>query len=189
MLDVIEDWLHASGITSEKARHRRIDGATGAAARQRYIEEYSKPDSNVFLMLISTRAGGLGLNLATADTIVLFDPAGATLGKCSWVFSFSFLFSSKKVWPKVFEMWREAQRRRARERESRADPRRILTKFRKFLSKFRQFRSFEVWGRGCTDDARWKPRGRQCEFLETSKKLRRKFRNFEKVSFETVKLL
>ena len=40
---------------------------------QQYIDEYNKPDSEKFLFMLSTRAGGLGINLATADVVVLFD--------------------------------------------------------------------------------------------------------------------
>jgi SNF2 family DNA or RNA helicase len=37
------------------------------------IDEYNAPDSTKFVFMLSTRAGGLGINLATADTVILFD--------------------------------------------------------------------------------------------------------------------
>ncbi len=40
---------------------------------QAYIEDYNRPDSDLFIFMLSTRAGGLGINLATADVVILFD--------------------------------------------------------------------------------------------------------------------
>lgn len=37
------------------------------------IEEFNKKDSEKFLFMLSTRAGGLGINLATADVVILYD--------------------------------------------------------------------------------------------------------------------
>lgn len=37
------------------------------------IDEYNKPDSEKFIFLLTTRAGGLGINLTTADIVVLYD--------------------------------------------------------------------------------------------------------------------
>lgn len=37
------------------------------------MARFNAPDSPYFVFVLSTRAGGLGLNLATADTVVLFD--------------------------------------------------------------------------------------------------------------------
>lgn len=38
------------------------------------MDEFNKPGSDVFIFLLTTRAGGAGINLFTADTVILFDP-------------------------------------------------------------------------------------------------------------------
>lgn len=51
----------------------RIDGSTAHDDRIVAIDEYNKPDSEKFIFLLTTRAGGLGINLTTADVVVLYD--------------------------------------------------------------------------------------------------------------------
>jgi len=51
----------------------RIDGSTAHEDRIAAIDEYNKPGSEKFLFLLTTRAGGLGINLTSADIVVLFD--------------------------------------------------------------------------------------------------------------------
>ena len=51
----------------------RIDGQTSAIDRDQFIDEYNAPNSSKFIFLLSTRAGGLGINLVTADTVILYD--------------------------------------------------------------------------------------------------------------------
>jgi SNF2 family DNA or RNA helicase len=51
----------------------RLDGSTSAEEREKRMYMFNEPDSPYFIFLLSTRAGGLGLNLATADTVILFD--------------------------------------------------------------------------------------------------------------------
>nr|GMD85299.1 ISWI chromatin-remodeling complex ATPase CHR11 [Ipomoea batatas] len=51
----------------------RIDGNTGGEDRDASIEAFNKPGSEKFAFLLSTRAGGLGINLATADIVILYD--------------------------------------------------------------------------------------------------------------------
>ena len=51
----------------------RIDGQTGHEDRVAAIDEYNKPDSSKFIFLLTTRAGGLGINLVTADIVILYD--------------------------------------------------------------------------------------------------------------------
>ena len=51
----------------------RIDGQTNHEDRVSAIDEYNKPDSSKFIFLLTTRAGGLGINLVTADIVVLYD--------------------------------------------------------------------------------------------------------------------
>ena len=68
MLDVLEDWLRPLGMPFE-----RIDGGVGGAQRQLRIDRFNAPGSHAFVFLLSTRAGGIGINLTSADTVILFD--------------------------------------------------------------------------------------------------------------------
>lgn len=51
----------------------RIDGSTAHEDRISAIDDYNKPGSEKFIFLLTTRAGGLGINLTTADVVVLYD--------------------------------------------------------------------------------------------------------------------
>ena len=55
------------------AEYCRIDGGTAHEDRIVAIDEYNKPGSEKFIFLLTTRAGGLGINLTTADVVVLYD--------------------------------------------------------------------------------------------------------------------
>eukprot|EP00198_Chlamydomonas_reinhardtii_P013917 XP_001703254.1 chromodomain-helicase-DNA-binding protein [Chlamydomonas reinhardtii] len=68
VLDIISDYMRLRGFP-----HQRLDGSTPAAARHAAMEHFNRPDSPDFAFLLSTRAGGLGINLATADTVIIFD--------------------------------------------------------------------------------------------------------------------
>jgi len=50
----------------------RLDGSTPVTERQTLINEYTQ-DSSIFIFLLSTRAGGLGINLTAADTVIIHD--------------------------------------------------------------------------------------------------------------------
>ncbi len=52
----------------------RLDGSTTSLQKQKKIDAYNAPDSPLFAFLLSTRAGGVGINLATADTVIIMDP-------------------------------------------------------------------------------------------------------------------
>jgi SWI/SNF-related matrix-associated actin-dependent regulator of chromatin subfamily A member 5 len=68
LLDILEDYCVFRGY-----QYNRIDGQTDHADRVRSIDEYNAPDSEKFIFLLTTRAGGLGINLTSADVVVLFD--------------------------------------------------------------------------------------------------------------------
>ena len=68
MLDIIEDYLLLRQFSYE-----RIDGAITGGKRQHAIDRYNSKDSEVFVMLLSTKAGGVGINLTSADTVIIFD--------------------------------------------------------------------------------------------------------------------
>ncbi|MFQ6656716.1 hypothetical protein Gotur_026700 [Gossypium turneri] len=68
MLDILEKFLIRKGFCFS-----RLDGSTPTNMRQSLVDEFnSSPSKQVFL--ISTRAGGLGLNLVSANRVVIFDP-------------------------------------------------------------------------------------------------------------------
>jgi superfamily II DNA or RNA helicase len=68
-LNIMEDFLSGIGLTFS-----RIDGNMSSLEKQKRIDAYNAPDSPIFVMLLSTRAGGVGINLATADTVIILDP-------------------------------------------------------------------------------------------------------------------
>jgi SWI/SNF-related matrix-associated actin-dependent regulator of chromatin subfamily A member 5 len=68
MLDILEDYCMWREID-----YCRLDGQTPHDERQQHIDAFNAPGSEKFLFLLSTRAGGLGINLATADTVILYD--------------------------------------------------------------------------------------------------------------------
>lgn len=68
MLDILEDYCIYRDYP-----YCRIDGDTDINERDSQIADFSDPESKKFVFLLSTRAGGLGINLATADTVVLYD--------------------------------------------------------------------------------------------------------------------
>ncbi|XP_076018245.1 chromodomain-helicase-DNA-binding protein 8 isoform X3 [Genypterus blacodes] len=67
-LDILEDYL-----INKRYLYERIDGRVRGNLRQAAIDRFSKPDSDRFVFLLCTRAGGLGINLTAADTCVIFD--------------------------------------------------------------------------------------------------------------------
>lgn len=68
VLDILEDYSVMRGY-----KYCRIDGSTAHEDRIAAIDEYNKPGSERFLFLLTTRAGGLGINLTSADIVVLYD--------------------------------------------------------------------------------------------------------------------
>jgi hypothetical protein len=67
MLDVIEEYLNIRGH-----RFVRLDGSTAVTERQKLMDAFTK-DEKIFIFLLSTRAGGLGINLTAADVVFIHD--------------------------------------------------------------------------------------------------------------------
>lgn len=66
---LVQDFLYG-----ENVKHLRLDGDTQQAQRQKYMDQFNAPNSDYHIFLLTTRAGGVGINLASADTIILHDP-------------------------------------------------------------------------------------------------------------------
>ncbi|KAJ7673039.1 P-loop containing nucleoside triphosphate hydrolase protein [Mycena polygramma] len=69
VLDVVEAFLEHEGY-----QYLRMDGKTDADERQRDMDWFNNSDSDVFIYILTTRSGGVGINLFTADTVIIFDP-------------------------------------------------------------------------------------------------------------------
>ncbi|ORY17566.1 SNF2 family N-terminal domain-domain-containing protein [Clohesyomyces aquaticus] len=68
IMNIMEDFLRLKGMA-----YLRLDGSTKADDRSELLRLFNAPDSPYFCFLLSTRAGGLGLNLQTADTVIIYD--------------------------------------------------------------------------------------------------------------------
>lgn len=68
VLDILDDYCNMRGW-----KYCRFDGSTARAKRNYIINKFNAPESEDFVFLMSTRSGGMGINLQTADTCILFD--------------------------------------------------------------------------------------------------------------------
>jgi SWI/SNF-related matrix-associated actin-dependent regulator of chromatin subfamily A protein 2/4 len=68
LMTIMEDYLTWRGFG-----YLRLDGTTKAEDRGDLLKKFNAKNSDYFLFLLSTRAGGLGLNLQSADTVIIFD--------------------------------------------------------------------------------------------------------------------
>ncbi|GAA6060422.1 hypothetical protein JCM10212_002190 [Sporobolomyces blumeae] len=68
VLDILEDYC-----LFREYQYCRLDGGTAHEDRMEQIDAYNTPGSEKFIFLLTTRAGGLGINLVTADVVVLYD--------------------------------------------------------------------------------------------------------------------
>ncbi|KAI9646253.1 transcriptional regulator [Ciborinia camelliae] len=68
IMDIMGEFLEYRGI-----KFMRLDGTTKSDDRSELLKEFNAPNSEYFCFLLSTRAGGLGLNLQTADTVIIYD--------------------------------------------------------------------------------------------------------------------
>jgi ATP-dependent helicase STH1/SNF2 len=68
-MNIMQAYLNYRGV-----KHLRLDGTTKSEIRGEIIDLFNDPNSPYDLFLLSTRAGGLGLNLQSADTVIIFDP-------------------------------------------------------------------------------------------------------------------
>eukprot|EP00736_Rhodelphis_marinus_P012156 Rmarinus@m.28402 len=68
VMDIMDDYFDMRGI-----KYLRLDGHTKTEDRATMLTEFNAPGSEYFVFMLSTRAGGLGLNLQTADTVIIFD--------------------------------------------------------------------------------------------------------------------
>lgn len=66
MLDIVENYL-----IEKEINYQRLDGTTKQSERQKIIDSFNEGNAKIFLL--STRAGGLGINLTSADTIIFLD--------------------------------------------------------------------------------------------------------------------
>lgn len=70
---VTESHSHPLYHSVSRYPYERIDGRVRGNLRQAAIDRFSRPDSDRFVFLLCTRAGGLGINLTAADTCIIFD--------------------------------------------------------------------------------------------------------------------
>ena len=68
MLNIIEEYLQL-----KRFQYQRLDGSVNSDKRKQAIAQFNDPKSNDFCFLLSTKAGGLGINLQTANRVIIYD--------------------------------------------------------------------------------------------------------------------
>jgi hypothetical protein len=91
MLDILEYYLEQRGYKS-----CRIDGSMPSHERQGNITDYNS-DPDLFVFLLSTRAGGLGINLTAADTVIIYDSDWVSLPRPAVICCVCFVSSCSPI--------------------------------------------------------------------------------------------
>ncbi|KAK5707288.1 transcriptional regulator [Elasticomyces elasticus] len=68
IMNIMEDFMQCRGY-----KYLRLDGSTQADDRQELLKDFNAPDLPYFCFLLLTRAGGLGVHLQSADTVIIYD--------------------------------------------------------------------------------------------------------------------
>jgi chromodomain-helicase-DNA-binding protein 1 len=98
MLDILSDYLSFRNYL-----HQRLDGMVSSDARKKSIAHFNAPGSPDFVFLLSTRAGGLGINLETADTVIIFDVSMTIAWKsCPLMYCFRRVIGIRKM---IYRPW------------------------------------------------------------------------------------
>ena len=69
-IDLIDDYLR---FLRPQFKYCRLDGSTHFLTRRDLMQDFNAKDSETSIFLLSTRAGGVGINLCGADTVIIFD--------------------------------------------------------------------------------------------------------------------
>lgn len=103
MLDVLEAFLTLNGHT-----YVRLDGATKPEMRQILMQRFNT-DERIFCFILSTRSGGVGMNLTGADTVIFYDSVSsewdAMVGYMCMPFAGRVHFSLKRICSQIFVSW------------------------------------------------------------------------------------
>ncbi|KAF8492487.1 P-loop containing nucleoside triphosphate hydrolase protein [Hysterangium stoloniferum] len=75
-LDLFERMLR-----SKKYGYFRLDGGMAITKRQKYVDQFNDPERSEFVFLLSSKAGGCGINLIGANRLILFDPDQQALAR------------------------------------------------------------------------------------------------------------
>ena len=68
VLNILEDYMRYRGFP-----YVRLDGTIKGSIRQQAIDRFNNPNIDTFVFLVSTKAGGVGINLTSADTVIIYD--------------------------------------------------------------------------------------------------------------------
>ncbi|SBS81492.1 SNF2 helicase, putative [Plasmodium ovale] len=68
MLNILSEYLTLRGF-----KHQRLDGTMTKEMRKKAMNHFNSKNSDDFVFLLSTKAGGLGINLTSADTVIIYD--------------------------------------------------------------------------------------------------------------------
>ena len=105
VLDLLEELLKIN-----RYRYERLDGSTSSSSRLAAVDRFKRKSCQRFVMLLSTRAGGLGLNLTAADIVIIFDSdwnpvslAPETLFTCHIICNVSHTLSYRSK--TIFRQW------------------------------------------------------------------------------------